>query len=200
MPRTLPEMVPDSPSRARQRRAGLITAVLISSGIAVRSEFFGSAKPDAMSYVAVAFIFVANIGVVVFGWRAHDGFLVRPNRRGRPGQLVRPSRLLRRGGLARRGRDGAAYGTSPAAGAGRVPATPDRWETTADCWPALRAASRLMPGPAGRRWLAEAVSLLSELDAGRRRAAERSYLRSAPRLVLMMWIAELSRRARRRLR
>jgi hypothetical protein len=187
MARTLPEIVPDSPPRARQRRAGLVTAVLISTGIAVHSEFFGPVKPDAMSYVAIAFIVVANVGVVVYGWRAHDGFLVRPTR------SVRLPRPWRRGRPFRHGGEGAAYGRGPAAGAGSAPLLAGRW-------PALHAASRLMPGPAGRRWLAEAQSLLSEVDARQRQAAARSYLRSAPRLVLMMWLAELSRRARRRLR
>lgn len=187
MASTLPEIVPDSPMRARQRRTGLVFAVLISIGIAVRSEFFGPAKPDAMSYVAVAFIFLADVAVVIYGWRAHDGFLVRPSR------SVRLPRPLRRRQPFRHGGEGAAYGRGPAAGAGGAPVLAGRW-------PALHAASRLMPGPAGRRWLAEAQSLLSEVDAGRRQAAARSYLRSVPRLVLMMWLAELSRRARRRLR
>jgi hypothetical protein len=63
-------------------------------------------------------------------------------------------------------------------------------------WRALVVVSRLMPGPAGRRWLAEAESLLSEIAAARRGAAIRSYLLSAPRLVLMMWVQEAVRRAR----
>ena len=187
MPRMLPEMLRDTPLRARQRRIGLVSAVLISTGIAVRAEFFGPVKPDAMSFVAVAFIFVANVGIATFGWRAHDGFLVRPTR---PVRLRRP---FRRGQQFRHGGEGAVYGRGPAAGAGSAPVIAGRW-------PALRAASRLMPGPAGRRWLAEAQSLLSEVDAGQRQAAARSYLRSVPGLVLMMWLAELSRRARRRLR
>jgi hypothetical protein len=187
MARILPEMVPDSPLRSRQRRTGLVTAVLVSVGIAVRSEFFGPAKPDAMSYVAVAFVVLADVAVVIYGWRAHDGFLVRPTR------SVRRRTLLRRGQPFRQGGQGAAYGRDLAAGTGGAPVLAGRW-------PALRAASRLMPGPAGRRWLAEAQSLLSEVDAGQRQAAARSYLRSVPRLALMMWLAELSRRARRHLR
>jgi len=187
MPRMLPEMLRDTPLRARQRRIGLVSAVLISTGIAVRAEFFGPVKPDAMSFVAVASIFVANVGIATFGWRAHDGFLVRPTR---PVRLRRP---FRRGQQFRHGGEGAVYGRGPAAGAGSAPVIAGRW-------PALCAASRLMPGPAGRRWLAEAQSLLSEVDAGQRQAAARSYLRSVPRLVLMMWLAELSRHVRRRLR
>ena len=63
-------------------------------------------------------------------------------------------------------------------------------------WHALVMVSRMMPGTAGRRWLAEAESLLSEIAAARRGAAIRSYLRSAPRLVLMMWAQEVLRRVR----
>ena len=43
--------------------------------------------------------------------------------------------------------------------------------------------SRLMPRSAGRRWLAEAESLLPEIAAALRGAAIRSYLLSAPQLV-----------------
>ena len=49
---------------------------------------------------------------------------------------------------------------------------------------------------AGRRWLAEAESLLAEVAAARRGAANRSYLLSAPRLPVMMWAREFLRRAR----
>jgi hypothetical protein len=61
---------------------------------------------------------------------------------------------------------------------------------------ALTAASRLMPGFAGRRWLAEAESLLTEVAAARRAAALRSYLLSAPRLIAMLWGREILRRVR----
>jgi hypothetical protein len=60
----------------------------------------------------------------------------------------------------------------------------------------LLTVSRMMPTPSGRRWLAEAESLLSEIQADRRGAAVRSYLRSAPRLTVMMWFHEVLRRAR----
>jgi len=63
-------------------------------------------------------------------------------------------------------------------------------------WRLLAMVSRLMPRPAGRRWLAEAESLLSEITAVRRGAAIRSYLLSAPWLVVMMWAREAQRRAR----
>ena len=60
----------------------------------------------------------------------------------------------------------------------------------------LAVASRLMPASAGRRWLAEAESLLAEVTVARRGAAARSYLLSAPRLAVMMWAREVLRRAR----
>jgi hypothetical protein len=63
-------------------------------------------------------------------------------------------------------------------------------------WHMLVMVSRLMPGSAGRRWLAEAGSLPSEITAGRRGPAVRSYLLSAPRLAVMMWAREAQRRAR----
>jgi hypothetical protein len=63
-------------------------------------------------------------------------------------------------------------------------------------WHMLVMVSRLMPRSAGRRWLAEAESLLSEITATRRGAAIRSYLLCAPRLVVMMWARKVLRRAR----
>jgi hypothetical protein len=61
----------------------------------------------------------------------------------------------------------------------------------------LTVASRLMPPSAGRRWLAEAESLLTEVPAARRRAAVRSHLLSAPRLAVMLWARQVLRRTRR---
>jgi hypothetical protein len=63
-------------------------------------------------------------------------------------------------------------------------------------WHVLDAVSRLMPRPAGSRWLAEAESLLAEIAPARRGAAVRSYLLSAPRLAVMMWTRQVLRRAR----
>ena len=63
-------------------------------------------------------------------------------------------------------------------------------------WRMLAIVSRLMPRSAGRRWLAEAESLLSEIAPVRRGAAIRSYLLSAPGLAVMMWAREAQRRAR----
>ena len=64
--------------------------------------------------------------------------------------------------------------------------------------PVLRAVARLMPRAAGRRWLAEAESVLFEMPPGRRGRALRSYLCSAPRLAGMMWARRLRRRTGRR--
>jgi hypothetical protein len=63
-------------------------------------------------------------------------------------------------------------------------------------WRMLVMLSGLMPRSAGQRWLTEAESLLSEITAARRGAAIRSYLLSAPGLVVMMWAREVQRRAR----
>jgi hypothetical protein len=84
------------------------------------------------------------------------------------------------GGLGGRGRDD---GDGPAGPAVRG-------------WRTLAVMSRLMPRTAGRRWLAEAQSLLAEVTAARRGAAVRSYLLSAPRLAAMMWARQALRRAR----
>jgi hypothetical protein len=63
-------------------------------------------------------------------------------------------------------------------------------------WRMLAFVSRLMPRSAGRRWLAEAESLLSEIAPVQRGPALRSYLLSAPRLAVMMWAREAQWRAR----
>jgi hypothetical protein len=63
-------------------------------------------------------------------------------------------------------------------------------------WRTLAVVSRLMPRAAGRRWLAEAESLLAEVTAARRGAAVRSYLLSAPRLAAMMWTRQALRLVR----
>jgi hypothetical protein len=63
-------------------------------------------------------------------------------------------------------------------------------------WPVLLVASRAMPPAAAHRWLMEAESLLAEIAVARRGAALRSYVRSAPRLMAMMWAHEVLRRVR----
>jgi hypothetical protein len=60
----------------------------------------------------------------------------------------------------------------------------------------LVMVSRMMPGPAGRRWLAEAESVLWEITAARRGAAVRSYLLSGPRVAAAMWTHACLRRVR----
>jgi hypothetical protein len=60
----------------------------------------------------------------------------------------------------------------------------------------LVMVSRMMPGPAGRRWLAEAESVLWEITAARRGAAVRSYLLSGPRVAAVMWAHACLRRVR----
>ena len=95
------------------------------------------------------------------------------------GNGYRPAGRGRGGGASGRGRDDD----------GPVGAAAHRWRM-------LVLVSRLMPRSKGRRWLAEAGSLLSEIAAARRGAAIRSYLLSAPRLMVMMWAREILRRAR----
>jgi hypothetical protein len=63
-------------------------------------------------------------------------------------------------------------------------------------WPALLVVSRAMPPAAAHRWRAEAESVLAEIAAARRGAALRGYVRSAPRLMVMMWAHEVLRRVR----
>jgi hypothetical protein len=101
-----------------------------------------------------------------------------PVGRGRRSGLRR--RRGRGSGLSAHGRDDAD---------GLVAVTAHRWHT-------LVMVSWLMPRQPGRRWLAEAESLLSEIPAFQRDAAIRSYLRSAPQLTVMMWAREVQRRAR----
>jgi hypothetical protein len=60
----------------------------------------------------------------------------------------------------------------------------------------LVMVSRMMPGSAGRRWLAEAQSVLWEITAAQRGAAVRSYLLSAPRVATAMWVHACLRRVR----
>jgi hypothetical protein len=96
-------------------------------------------------------------------------------------------RLVLRKGSERGGDSGrGARGRDDDGPAGEAP---HRWHT-------LAVVSRLMPASAGRRWLAEAESLLAEIAPVRRAAAIRSYLLSAPGLAVMMWVREALRWAR----
>jgi hypothetical protein len=62
---------------------------------------------------------------------------------------------------------------------------------------AMRAAARLMPRAVGKRWLGEAESFLFEAAPGQRSAAMRSYVRTAPLVIVMAWVAALFRAGRR---
>ena len=167
-------MLPEAPVPAKRKQALLVAGAMTSCGIAVWALLTG--PPLHVSTVLAAACVVLGIAAVVYvGWPDSDGFLIRLHGRRKSGG--------RDGGPAGRGRSGIP-GTAPAP-AGR---------------PVLRAVARLMPPAAGRRWLAEANSLLFELALGQRRQAVRSYLRSAPALIVAMWAGQLSRRARSRRR
>ena len=80
---------------------------------------------------------------------------------------------------------------------GRDRAAGDRFDgLVAHRWHGFVMVSRMMPGPAGRRWLAEAESVLWEIAAAQRPAAVRSYLLSAPRVAAVMWAYAGLRRVR----
>ena len=79
---------------------------------------------------------------------------------------------------------------------GRDPALGVRLDDRAHRRHGLVMVSRMMPGPAGRRWLAEAESVLWEITAARRGAAVRSYLLSGPRVAAVMWTHACLRRVR----
>ena len=80
---------------------------------------------------------------------------------------------------------------------GRDRAAGDRFDgLVAHRWHGLVMVSRMMPGLAGRRWLAEAESVLWEIAAAQRATVVRSYLRSGPRVAAAMWAHEGLRRVR----
>jgi hypothetical protein len=167
-------MLPERPLNAKPRKAVLISGAITSCGFGSMALLLGHAPPNALSFLALASVFAANAGIVFYAWPTTDGFLIQD----------RGSRKRRKGGPSGLGPAAAAAARTPA------PPTPGRH-------PALRATARLMPRTAGRRWLAEAESLLFEMPAAQRRKALRSYLLSAPRLLALLWTRELSRRARR---
>jgi hypothetical protein len=166
-------MLPDSPVPARRKKAVLILGAMTSCGFGVISLLIG---PPARlpTLLVLALVVVGNVGIVICAWPATDGFLIR----------VRGERKRRtgKGGPAGFGLDGDARHV-PTAVAGRL---------------ALRAAARLMPRAAGRRWLAEAESVLFEMPSEWRGIAVRSYLRCVPRLAVMLWARWLMRRTGRR--
>jgi hypothetical protein len=80
---------------------------------------------------------------------------------------------------------------------GRDRAAGDRSDgLVAHRWHGLVMVSRMMPGSAGRRWLAEAESVLWEITAAQRATAVRSYLLSGPRVAAVMWAYAGLRRVR----
>jgi hypothetical protein len=162
--------LPEFPVGARRKKIGLVLGALTSCGFGAWTVL--TTPPfHVPAFLALACVAIGNAAVVYVAWPAAGGFPLRESRNGGG----------RGSGPAGRGLTGAA-GHAPAA-AGRSPV--------------LRAVSRLMPVAAGCRWLAEAESVLFETASGQRGKAVRSYLRSAPRLVLLMWAGELSRRVRR---
>jgi hypothetical protein len=154
----------------RTKRGRLILAAAASCAGTALPMLNSANQNDLYYFAGGCVVFVWAAGFIIY-WREHRGSVVRP---------------------ARAGRDGAPGGGGEDGEAGPAP-------TAIGWWPVLRAVSRLMPRAAGRRWLAEAESVLFEVAAGRRTAV-RSYLLSAPRLAVRMWAAKLPRRARLRFR
>ena len=100
--------------------------------------------------------------------------------------------VLTGGGLRVGGRRGHGWGS----GVSRGDRDDDGPVGAAHRWRTLTAVARLMPRSAGRRWLAEAESLLSEIAPARRSAVLRGYLVSAPGLAAIMWAHQVQRRMR----
>jgi hypothetical protein len=172
----MPAVDPREDARKRRSRfVGIQTVVtIIAATMLSQSRFRG--------WVWVLWLVSFTIIIVFTTFFIHQ--IGPPYRRGRDAGS-RPARPHRRG---RGGDDGDAGGVAGRGDAGPRPA-PYQWRT-------LLMVSRMMPGSAGRRWLAEAESLLSEIAVARRGAAVRSYLRSAPRLTMMMCAREVLRLAR----
>jgi hypothetical protein len=162
--------LPEFPLRSRQKKVGLIFGVLTSFGFATWVVL--TSPPLHVSvFLALACVAIGNAAVVYVAWPGANGFLLRERRKGG-------------------GRGSGPTGRGLAGDAGPAPAAAGRQ-------PVLRAVSRLMPTAAGRRWLAEVQSVLFETATRQRGKAVRSYLRTAPRVILATWAGELSRRARR---
>jgi hypothetical protein len=177
-------MLSDPQFTAKRKKIGLVTAALISCGIGARALASDPSR-TAWSVIGMILVAVANVGIVYLAWPGSGRLLAWSE----SDSFLLPVRGRRTRGRQTRGAAG--HGLPDAAG--RAPVTTGRWL-------ALRTVARLMPPAAGRRWLAEAESLLYEVAADRRGKAVRSYLLSAPRLVMLMWIAGLSRRGRPRSR
>ena len=173
-------MMPDiDPREVRRKKRGRVSAFIGSCTMAISALF-----QPGWEWLPLAVGLSAAIAVAA----STD----LPGRSGRGSGLTGRALIL----LIR---DGTVTGSR---GSGRGLAGPGRddddgpVDATAHQWRMLAAVSRLMPRPAGRRWLAEAESLLSEIVPVRRGAAIHSYLLSAPWLVVTMWAREAQRRAR----
>ncbi len=160
-------MMPDIDPRTERRKKRGRAAGLIMTGTLVTSVLFHPGW-TWLGTNPENWVLLA-VGIVVGVAVALSADL--PGGRGRGG-------TERGSGLSGRGRDD-----------GHAGAAAHRWRM-------LAIVSRLMPRSAGRRWLAEVESLLSEIAPARRGAAIRSYLLSAPGLAVMMWAREAQRRAR----
>jgi hypothetical protein len=165
-------MLPGPPFSARQKKVILVTSGAVGCFFGALDLLLGAGVND-LTLLALAGIVIASAGFAYIGWPVSDRL---------------PAGV-------RHGRDSAVGGHGLEAGAEAGP-TP----TPAGRPLVLRAVARLMPPAAGRRWLAEADSVLFEVATGRRGKAVRSYVLSAPRLVVLMWAAELPRRVRARFR
>lgn len=139
-------MLPEAPVPARRKQTLLVAGAVTSCGIAVGALLTGPPL-HVPGVLALACVVLGNAAVVYVAWPDADGFLIRVRGRRKSG---RRKSGRRDGGPVGRGR----YGTP-----GTAPAPAGR--------PVLREVARLMPLAAGRRWLAEADSLLYELAAGR---------------------------------
>jgi hypothetical protein len=164
-------MMPAVDPREDARKRRTRFAAIASTVTVVATTTLGESRFRGWLWALWLVTFTIIIVVTSFSGRQ----ISRPYRRGRGGGG--------RSGLGGHVRDDA------------EPANPGAYQ-----WRTLLIVSTMMPRSAGRRWLAEAESLLSETDVARRGAAVRSYLRSAPRLTVMMWAHELLRLARLGLR
>jgi hypothetical protein len=178
-------MLPEVPVDARRKKVGLLFGAGTSCAVVTFALLTGPA-PHVGAFVALACVVVGNAAVIYVAWPRTDGFLVqvrRGRKDGSPGHT-----------------GGAGIAPGAAADGRQVPrgaiGLRRRLRAVARARSLLLVAALLMPSAAGRRWLAEAESLLFEVAPGRRGRAVRSYLWSAPRLVVLMWASRLSRRVR----
>ncbi|HEY3883498.1 MAG TPA: hypothetical protein VGM12_33345 [Trebonia sp.] len=174
-------MTGPGPRREPNKKVALITVVITLAAAVVSSALQGSRfsawweVPGILSVIVVTGV---SLAVLRREPLSPDG---SARGAGRRGNGVRGDSIRGRHG----GAGGLTVGEDDRSGA----ATGHRWRS-------LVMVARLMPRSMGGRWLAEAESLLPELPPERRGAAVRSYLRSAPELMVMMWAHEALRRAR----